>query len=281
MRGANNVDGYNFHNLIITNTGTLTGDCFRFTMTDGLTHSNGVTITNCYCSGGQFGIRCYVETNLNTRFNNIKIQGNVFSGHSNGGVVTGLGGATSSSLCFSNVDVNGNLIENCTGSASFIGFGIILQSCGPAVNTCYARYNQVYNIGASSVNQGSGGPYCIECYYSSGVIIEGNVCNTCYEAGGQDGTGVDIDLNNLNCQLVGNVCVNCQGAGCIVYSSPQGGKHVIAFNLIVNCATTIGAGIDLPDNTDPIDIYNNTVIQQTGSQAALSVASVPTSAHVS
>jgi Right handed beta helix region len=172
------------------------------------------------------------------------------------------------------VNIQGNTIHAVAGInySAISGVGIQVQNCAGYVGPCYVQGNLIYNCGYNAEGVSGFGPHAIFCYYSSGVIIRNNVCHDIYQSqdNAQEGIGVDL-LNSTNCQATGNVFYNCQGAGVFVNSTAAtANTNVVACNLVVNCSTVNGAGISI-SGTGAASIYNNTVLQQSGTHPALAI----------
>jgi len=96
---------------------------------------------------------------------------------------------------------------------------------------------------------------------------------------GGDGAGCDIDIDNTNCKTLYNICYNCDGGGIyIISNSGTGTTHVMAFNLVINCGRTNQGGIWV-GSVDGCQIYDNTIINQSGTMPAVNCQSTATSVN--
>lgn len=261
--------------IVIMNGGVALSSVFwpiRLTANDGATHT-GYTVTNCTVSGGFAGISFGALTNTATKLQGITVSGNTIFNCASYGINTSA--ATNGFYNFSNVLISNNIIHDIPGYVNpggATGIGVIINDGTNAVGPVTISGNLIYNIGYSSSNSSvNGGPSGAYMYDSLGVVISGNVVHDISATvQNQDGLGVDIDLLNVNCSLIGNFCFNCAGCGYFYLSvDTAGAASVIAWNIAVNCATTNQGGIFL-SGTGKCNVFNNTVAQQTGSNAAVS-----------
>jgi len=249
---------------------------------DGLTHAAGYLITGCTFSGNG-GFRGHTSNLPNGVWQNIHIINNVFTGWASHGCL--VGGSTTGKNTLSNVVIEYNEAKNITGingggTQWCAGVGIQIVGAGAQVAPNYIQYNHIHNLGANAANSSGGGPGGAFMSHSDSVIMRYNVVHDIRgDPVGGDGAGLDIDIDNSACQILRNVVYNCDGGGIyIISNSGAGGTHVIAWNVAVNCGRTNEGGCWV-GAIDGCQIFNNTIIQQTGTMPALACQNTITSAN--
>jgi hypothetical protein len=175
---------------------------------------------------------------------------------------------------YSNVSIQGNTIHAVAGinDSAVSGVGIQLRNCGSYVKPCYVQDNLIYSCGYNAEGVSGRGPHAILVNYNDGTFVQNNVCHDIYQSQDNQQAGIGVDLlNSTSGRTTANVFYNCQGAGVFVNSTAATGHtHVVACNLVVNCSTANGAGISI-SGTGAANIYNNTVLQQSGTRPALAI----------
>ena len=267
-----NVDGITLSNLAITSADTAaTYNCVELLFNDGNAHSNGITIVGCRCTAAAAarGIFIAVRTNTSTLLNNVAITNNYVSGFVIGGIF--VNAFSTGIYSISNTNIASNYVTQITGNSTNFGIGIQVGGMTSSAGPNYIQDNEVSEVGANWSGSGSSGPGAMFPEYCDGVVMRGNVNHDIYGPTGFDGVGVDIDLSNINCSMLYNVVYNCDGAGLMfIPGYVSGSVHTIAWNLAINCGRVNEGGLYFGSTgTDTVNAYNNTVIQQTGSQPAL------------
>jgi hypothetical protein len=148
------------------------------------------------------------------------------------------------------------------------------------VKPCYVQDNLIYSCGYNAEDVSGRGPHAILVNYNGGTFVQNNACHDIYQSqdNHQEGIGVDL-LNSTSCRTTANVYYNCQGAGISLNSTAAtGNTNVVACNLVVNCSTANSAGISI-SGTGAANIYNNTVLQQSGTHPALAIDTTANSMH--
>ena len=261
-----NCGGYSVNGLNIVGAGYVFAahaQLVLFANTNNGAYSN-ISITNCTLSNGQCGITAYA-TGTGT-LTNINIQGNQLTNFAGFGIFTDL----LSSQSYINVTVKNNIVTNCTGynSTSNICMGIYVGGA----NGGTVSGNLVSQIGQQYINTGGGGPTGIGIENCTGVTVKNNVSHDIFtdHSNPVDGHCYDLDLTNTNCTFTGNFGYNSDGPGILLYTTDNGNS--VSFNTFVNCARIFNGGIT-GLNTGAVNVFNNTVVQQTGTFPAIYIDS--------
>ncbi len=255
--------GITLTDLILSNpagAGTVI-QCVEINNTSGTNLAGGVTITGCTVTGGQSGII------TNGSLTNITMSGNTVTGSASRGI-----NIAAASSFNSNVQITNNTVFNIPGynSTGITGIGICVQNANSSPQSNISG-NLVHDV-ASESNGAAGGGGCIQLNACTGTVISGNVTYNAFQSiNGHDGAGIDIDTGNIGCSIIGNIVYDCDGAGLFYFGSTDTTEtSVIAFNLAVNTGrlTANEDGLSL-SGTGACDAYNNTIINQAGTNSAL------------
>lgn len=252
-------------NVAISNAAhTGTRDLY-FLVTDGATRSAGITVNGCLFTNGQLGIVVTTSTSFTGSTNNILIENSTITGCDQYGILVN---TVAGNFNYSNVNINNCIVTGITGSSSTSVTGIGIQLTG-TTNTVSGNFIQnctVSNCGASASGvSGNSGPAGMFPNNAKFVTMRNNIVHDIFAATDThgDGIGIDIDLSCTSITSEYNLVYNCQGAGLTCGSSSGSGTHVIANNIVVNCAT-LAADTDLCSiymyGSATCQIVNNTVI---------------------
>jgi hypothetical protein len=271
----NGVGGYVISNLILTGPGGATagaGVWFESTMG---TQLAPVTITGCTASNysvGLLGIADAAGDGFSAlTITNNTLTGNVYQGLSVSGPTPTPGTPIYN---FPSVTISGNTVYNNLGSTSVTvtstGYGMFLGNfTGGTVSG-----NMIYGNGSQNGGTG-GGPSGICLGFSTGTVVSGNtVYNQATGTGSaqQDGEGIDLDLECVNCVVEYNIVYGCQAAGLFAFSDDAyWSGNVYRYNMLWGNAQGYAAGAfgeitlftgGAGQNLTNLAIYGNTIVSR-------------------
>jgi hypothetical protein len=260
-------------NIIIENL-IWTGSGISLVFSDGNLYANylfdSITASNMQGSFIHFGT---TGSPTVTVVNNVTYSNNYCSNFSARDIINFAGNNTANSL-YTNINILNNTGINFTGTNNSNGcYGVSIENCNGGI----ASGNYFYNIGSAITSSQSGvlASVGIELLDTFNFIVENNIVDGVHGPianANAWGYGILIDTGSTNITIMNNIVLNCASAGIGSYSTGIG--NIVAFNLIVNCCTALTSGSPGFVNANTLagissswsgQIYNNTVIMQTGS----------------